>query len=176
MASVGAGARRKGATAEREVAALLAAWWTSDNDPKVKFKRTPLSGGWGGAEGFDVAGDVITNSRTFPFCVEVKFREGFELDNVLKGRRSPVWKWWAQACADAKKTKRQPLLFFRKSPAPFEKTEWYVLAPDTNAMLMPTPFNRYSTNPAPGCAKPLVYRAEDFLRSPNANFARPPRG
>ena len=122
----------KGASAEREVAKLLAKWWTSDWDPKdlnnVKFERTPLSGGWskGSGKKFGTGGDIVCSDETFPFCVEVKRREGWSEDNLFAGKKSPVWKWIKQCEEQANAATKFPLLFFRKN-----RLQWHVALPTT---------------------------------------------
>lgn len=125
-ARTGAGARRKGANAEIEVAKMLGSWWSLIEE--AKFKRTPLSGGWGDADvrgGFKVAGDICTTAKHWPFTIEVKRRENWSFGAFAKGRRSPVWAWWRQCLDAAAEEDRVPLLWARKSGSP-----WLVLAPE----------------------------------------------
>jgi len=114
-------ARTKGKVAEREVAALLEAWWTP-HEPKARFVRTPQSGGWHGADvraEFRTAGDIMTTAKTFAWCVEVKRREGWSWKPLLAGKPSPIWKWWAQTKRDAAVVKLRPMLWFRHSREPW---------------------------------------------------------
>lgn len=107
--------RAKGSVAEREVAALLAAWWRGI-EPTAEFVRTPLSGGWSSPTvrgGFRASGDIMTTSPSFPFVVEVKRREAFAWGTFLKGRKSPVWEWWEQACRAADEQGGTPMLWLR---------------------------------------------------------------
>jgi hypothetical protein len=118
--------RQKGAVAEREVAALVQAWWRQ-LEPECLFVRTPSSGGWSGPqvrEAFEASGDLMTTAKHFPFAVEVKRRENWCLDRVLAAMPSPVWGWWRQAVRAAREVHRHPLLVFRKSREP-----WCVLLP-----------------------------------------------
>lgn len=111
------GGRQKGSKAERELAKLLEGWWR-ELEPEAVFVRTPLSGGWGGPTqraGFRASGDVMTTSDTFPFTVEGKRREGWNVDWFLLGRRSPVWKWWVQAEGQAEEQGGHSLLWVRKN-------------------------------------------------------------
>jgi hypothetical protein len=113
--------RPKGARAELEVAALLAKWWGT-YEPGTIFKRTPGSGGWGDKDAraeFRTSGDLVTSSASFPFCVEVKRREGWSRSTLLAGRKSPVWGWWAQAVRAAEEMSSTPLLVFRRSREPW---------------------------------------------------------
>lgn len=116
--------RQKGSTAEREVAKLIQAWW-SGVDAKAKFVRTPLSGGWGTAQvrtEFRASGDLMTTSFSWPWCVEIKRREGWKLSNVISGEKSPVWEWWEQTTTAAEEAVAEPMLWFRKNQEP-----WFIM-------------------------------------------------
>lgn len=116
--------RVKGASAEREVAVLLEAWW-GQLEPGCKFKRTPVSGGWSSPDvrmAFQTAGDLVTTAKRFPWSVEVKRREGFDIENVRHGRRSPVWGWWEQTRKAAKEMGKEPMLWFRKN-----NSRWFLM-------------------------------------------------
>jgi hypothetical protein len=119
--------RAKGAVAEREIAKLFEDWW-QPVEPGCVFKRTPMSGGWASPEArgdFGTAGDLVTTARRFPFAVEVKRREGWNLERLWSGRPSPVWKWWAQArAAAAEMQHKTPLLLMRQS-----HMDWLAMVP-----------------------------------------------
>lgn len=119
------GGREKGAKAEREVAALLQAWWRQ-LEPSARFVRTPGSGGWHGKSGAEVraafraSGDLMTTAERFPFAVEVKKKERWSEREFLAGRDSPVHAWFAQAVEAAAELPREPshtvpLLVFAKN-------------------------------------------------------------
>lgn len=113
--------RTKGAKGELEVAEMLRAWW-EPACPGAIFKRTPSSGGWGNKQAraeFRTSGDLVTTSHRFPFCVEIKRREGWTIANVACGRPSPVWAWWQQAQKAAAEGCLEPLLIMRKSKQPW---------------------------------------------------------
>lgn len=121
----GKGSRNKGNGAEREVAKLIKDWW--DPVEKKNFVRTPLSGGWGAPAiraGFKASGDLMTDAKKFPFSVEVKRREGWNLDRLLSGGKSPVWGWWAQAITQSKEMSCTPMLWIRKNRQP-----WRIIIP-----------------------------------------------
>jgi len=123
---MGAGQKNKGARGEIQVAKTLATWWGPIEE--ARFKRTPLSGGWGDADtrgGFKVAGDICTTAERWPFTVEVKRREGWTFGTFARGRRSPIWGWWRQCIEQAAEEDRIPLLWVRKNRQP-----WLVLAPE----------------------------------------------
>jgi hypothetical protein len=125
------GSRQKGSRAELEIAAMFKRWWDPVN-PSAVFKRVPLSGGWGDADArgkFKAAGDVMTDCLRFGLCLEIKRREGWTLDTLRRGKRSPVWAWWRQCVRSAREVDRVPMLIFRKNRSP-----WYVMLPADQAL------------------------------------------
>lgn len=119
--------RAKGKLGEREVAKLHEAWWGT-HEEGAQFKSTPQSGGFSTPEvraHFKMAGDLMTTAKTFPFVVEVKRREAWDLRRVYALKPSPVWAWWRQACAAARVQGGVPILWIRKN----RSTDWLVLVP-----------------------------------------------
>jgi hypothetical protein len=107
--------RAKGKIAEREVARKLEAWW-GQIEPGCRFKPTPMSGGWSSPdvrESFKTSGDLVTTASRFPFCIEVKRREGWSWSTLRAGKPSPVRGWWEQAYKQAEEMRAEPLLIFR---------------------------------------------------------------
>jgi hypothetical protein len=168
----------KGSKAEREVAGMIRTWWhqhehkTPDGDV-VEFVRTPKSGGWVFGPTFRACGDIMTNSRVFPFAVEVKRREQWSLPRLLQGNTSPVWGWWRQCQGDAKKMNVEPMLWFRHN-----RNQWLVMmrsrycssligigAPD---VVWP---NRLRYDIEVG-ALPVVYLAQRVLEYPPSVFVK----
>lgn len=128
----GRGSQLKGHRGENEVVAMLQPWWRQF-EPEEQFVRTPKSGGWAVARvrgAFRAAGDVMTTSKVFPFCIEVKRREAWKLGSFVAGRRSPIWGWWKQGINAAIEEGAQPVLFFRKS-----RQKWWMLLPREYAKL-----------------------------------------
>jgi hypothetical protein len=104
--------KAKGSEFERKVAKALSQWWGEE------FHRTPMSGGLHWKEDNRVAGDIVTPPDSlYPFTTECKKREGWDLEQVLKGT-GDVEKWWNQAVADGERVKLKPLLIFSKNFAP----------------------------------------------------------
>lgn len=151
-------ARRKGNEAEREVAALLETWWRR-LDPAARFVRTPLSGGWThGRDDFGARGDLMSKSDPpFPWCVEVKRRERWNLDRVLRGQASPLWGWWRQACDDAAAARLAAMLWARQNNG-----EWIVLVPV--GVIIPHPDRQWSC-PLPVSVVPVLFRVTTLLAS-----------
>src|SRR5690606_7302123 len=149
-------------------------------EPEAVFTRTPRSGGWHGAGDYDMAGDLMTTAKLFPFCVEVKWREPWVPERVFRGERSPVWKWWEQACGDALKTIpfRVPMLWFRR-----RDIQWLVMLQksyiDRNRMAerMLTPDfvacpHEVMTQGVGAEGAVVIYRAARFLQHDPSVFTR----
>lgn len=164
--------RQKGNTAEREVARMIQTWWAGSMDAKAKFVRTPLSGGWGTAQvrtEFRASGDLMTTSYTWPWCVEIKRREGWKLSNVISGEKSPIWEWWAQTTKAAEEAVAEPMLWFRKNQEP-----WFVMldahSPTTKAIELN---NGYTRIFRPDGAQLIMVRASEMLALPASTYVSP---
>jgi len=111
---------RKGNVGEREVAHIVQPWWRK-LESSADFIRTPLSGGWGKHQGtaiaahFKACGDLMTSAAQFPFCVEVKWREQWSVDNLLNGKPTPPWEWWRQCIEAANSQDSVPMMWMRKN-------------------------------------------------------------
>lgn len=105
--------RKKGAKAERKVAALLKEWTGRE------FSRTPASGGlrWKNA---NVIGDIVCTEERhfFPFAIEVKFYRDINFEHLFYLEDSKILKFWKQATGDAKRGEKLPLLFMRYNGMP----------------------------------------------------------
>lgn len=116
MAKKKINSRTKGQTAERKLVKLFEAWWGS------KFFRTPGSGafatrGFMSVDTTDMAGDIVTPDKTFPFCVESKKVEGWTLEQLLTSQVTKLHSWWEQTVRESPEG-RTPLLVFTKNHAP----------------------------------------------------------
>tara|TARA_R100001086_G_scaffold210036_1_gene125919 strand:- start:434 stop:916 length:483 start_codon:yes stop_codon:yes gene_type:complete len=101
--------RDKGARFERSIVKRLAKWWGSE------FQRTPQSGGSQLANGWNLAGDVCTPDETFPFHVECKHVEGWDLSHLLTSKEMGLFgKWLDQASTEASDGKI-PLIIFKRN-------------------------------------------------------------
>jgi len=108
----GINSKAKGSEYERKVARQLSQWWGEE------FHRTPMSGGLHWKEDNRVAGDIVTPPESlYPFTTECKKREGWDLEQVLKGT-GDVESWWQQSVSDGERVKLKPLLIFSKNFAP----------------------------------------------------------
>lgn len=127
--------RTKGNRGELDVAQAFSKWCGE------LVRRTPGSGGWGGAKDFGTTADLVCSKKAFPFHVEVKHREGWVLDDLVTGVRSnhdkSIVKWWEQCVTSCPKItarqglvprvttlKKTPLLVFRRNHQP-----WLVMFP-----------------------------------------------
>lgn len=160
--------RQKGNRNEREVARLLQSWWQS-REPGCEFIRTPLSGGWGTATtrgSFKASGDLMTTATQFPYVVEVKAREGWNVKNIMAGARSPVWSWWAQTVKAALEQEGGiPMLWFKKRGTGSKPFPWLVMLPLASAILKPDV--TYQTAAKAGVEysgyRPVLYFADRLL-------------
>lgn len=112
--------RKKGAKAERKVAALMEEWSGRE------FSRTPASGGlrW---KASNVIGDIVCTEERhfFPFSIEVKTRREINFEHLLYISESEIKKFWNQALRDAERGKKLPLLFMRYNGMPSDL--WFVV-------------------------------------------------
>jgi hypothetical protein len=106
--------RKKGNKAQRVAAAVLKKW------TKKPFASTPRSGGlrWGNMS--TVIGDVVCTKEGhyFPFSVEVKFYKEINFEHTLYTDKGDVKKFWEQACEDALRAKKLPMLMMRYNRLP----------------------------------------------------------
>ena len=101
--------RNKGASFEREVAAIFAEW-----SGGLEICRTPLSGGWA-RQNPAVSGDLvnITPDTVFPLHIECKKQEGWTLEAILQGHCAQFDSWWEQTITTCPKNKLPLLVFSR---------------------------------------------------------------
>lgn len=105
---------------EREVCVALSRWIDPELPEKPRahelaFRRRstalmPLVGHWHGQ------GDLLHRPdlpHAWPFCVECKNVEGWELEGLFRPKW-PVWQWWEQASAQADRVGLWPLLVFTR--------------------------------------------------------------
>lgn len=113
--------KAKGAKAERD----LAKWW--EKWTGYKFSRTPMSGGW--HKNTETTSDLVCvdekHKRRFPFSVESKSHKEINFNDILKGNKSDILKWWDQCKGDALRGKKIPLLFMRENG--MKKSTWFVV-------------------------------------------------
>lgn len=107
--------KRKGASFEKQVASLFGAYFG------CSVRRTPGSGGWATVGDFGPRGDLVFAIRRAPYHVECKKHEGWELEDLITGKRSgdttstnSIERWWAQTIRDCP-TKKFPMLIFARN-------------------------------------------------------------
>lgn len=103
--------KAKGDTYERKIAKKLTEW------TGLKFERVPASGGLHWKKDNRVYGDIVTNDPDFPFTIECKARESWNMDSLINGSKE-VEKWWKQAIADAWATGKEPMVIFTRNRQP----------------------------------------------------------
>lgn len=108
----GVNGRKKGAGQELKVAKLFTEWFGAET------YRTPGSGGWATRKtnkNLNASGDLVCEDPTFPFCVEVKKVEGWDLTSLFDPKQKALFfKWWKQ-CVDETPEDKIPLLVFNKN-------------------------------------------------------------
>jgi hypothetical protein len=101
--------RDKGARFEREIVKRLTKWWGAE------FQRTPQSGGSQLASGWNLAGDVCTPDETFPFHVECKHVEGWDLSHLLTSKEMGLFGKWLDQATDEAANGKIPLVIFKRN-------------------------------------------------------------
>lgn len=81
----------------------------------IELERTPGSGSWGRMQ---TKGDLIASEedrKRWPYFVECKKVEGWDLWNQLFSGEGPMFEWWNKACDQAKEEHKVPLLIFAQN-------------------------------------------------------------
>lgn len=105
--------KRKGASNELKLAKQFTAWWGGS------FTRTPSSGGFawrnpGDSASYNSSGDLTTNQKDFPFCIEAKCQEIWSLEQLLTSTKGPISNYWTQCVTETPKH-LEPMLIIRKN-------------------------------------------------------------
>lgn len=120
-AGVMAEGRNKGARFEADICKALSGWRHPDRDfskvpqHELPFRRrfttsTSLEGHWQGH------GDILHRPEVkFPFTVECKKQENWDMDGMLTNAKWPPALWWGQAVSQAETAKRHPMLIFARN-------------------------------------------------------------
>lgn len=114
--------REKGQSYMREVCRKLERWAGCRFVPRPTVVA-PL-------DGWAVKGDVAHDASVdFPFVVEIKKIEGWELDGAFESPKWPVWKWWEQCLSQAaSRESAHPLLIFsRNRRKSYVLTRWHTV-------------------------------------------------
>lgn len=107
-----ANSKKKGNKAERELCKWFQKW------TGFPFTRVPASGGLRWKNTNATAGDIICDderhSRRFQFSVESKSYKDINFEHLLLGNKKiKILEFWQQACDDAKRSGKLPILFMR---------------------------------------------------------------
>ncbi len=101
--------KNKGSSFEREVRDVI------NKATGIKLERTPGSGGWGRMQ---TKGDLIApadKKKQWPYFVECKKVEGWDMWNMLFSGEGPLFSWWLKAVEQAEEEKKIPLLIFAQN-------------------------------------------------------------
>lgn len=104
--------RKKGARNERKITALFKDWTGYD------FARTPASGGLRWKHNESIIGDLVCSdqrhSPKFPFTIEAKSYSDINFEHLIsQNSKVKILDFWSQACNDAERAKKIPLLMMR---------------------------------------------------------------
>lgn len=103
--------KAKGNVFERKIAKIMTEW------TGIKFERVPASGGLHWKSDNRVYGDIVCNDPEFPFVIECKNRQAWNMDSLINGSKE-VEKWWKQVTADAEATGKLPMVIFTRNQQP----------------------------------------------------------
>jgi hypothetical protein len=121
-----ANGKAKGSSWERDVCKFLTKWLTGTEKPYV-FWRSPASGGIAtmSFENKELSGDIVAmrpEGAFFTSTFSVECKVGYpksSFDKHLKDNKNDEIKgFWSQACNDAFKTEKLPLLIYKKTNFP----------------------------------------------------------
>ena len=79
----------------------------------LQWERVPASGALSAVHG--LKGDLYVPKINLRYCVEVKgYKDDHLNSSILTSKSSQFHKWWEQACTQAAKVDKEPLLIFKK--------------------------------------------------------------
>jgi Holliday junction resolvase len=153
--------QNKGRVYERRISKILSDWCG------FELIRTPMSGAWQGT-----AGDIKPKdeSQLFPFVVECKKSENWNMEQILAGT-GPFVKWVAQAQAEIIKDKANGrtvhsfMLIFSRNNRPDYIAVPLSLMSDTQLMLLQLTSAPYPNSICTMCNgySMLVFELEKFI-------------
>ena len=160
--------KKKGSRFERSVAKFFTEW------SGFKFGRTPGSGSFHNNR--DLGSDLICNDDNHKnkccISVECKNYQDIRFEHVLLGnKRCKIFSFWEQACRDAKRTKKFPILCMRYNSMP--KGEFFFVVNEiiassiSKVQYLSNPMNRMMTIGAPELIglNPSTYTLYVFMAS-----------
>jgi Holliday junction resolvase len=113
---IGKRSKGKGSEFERKIARMLTTHFKGTPRAEV-FQKTPASGGLRWKNNSDVIGDLIT-PPDFIFTIECKKREDLDYEVLFstrsKNKSEDLINFYSQACDEAVRANRQPLLIVEK--------------------------------------------------------------
>lgn len=109
---IGKKSKSKGSRGERITRDKFTEWWGS------KFTSSPQSGAFATRTQFSsMAGDLVTDDESFPFCVENKNQEDWTLEELFTAPSSRLFEFWKQTVGQTPEGKI-PMLVFTKNYRP----------------------------------------------------------
>lgn len=142
--------RAKGRTAELKARDILRKY------TGLPWERTPLSGALNAVH--SLKGDLyVPNSRN-AFCIEVKsYKDDHLTSKILTSKNPQFNEWWSQACEQAEKCDKLPLLLFK-----FNRSKWFVATGELYATINLNHIYLYDHISDTGV---YVYLLEDWLKT-----------
>ena len=159
--------KNKGSEFERRICRSLTKLVTGEEKPEI-FWRSASSGGKATIEkeAGNMSGDIMSVNSAGQFIVdlysiECKFYKDWRFEEFLTGK-GKLNIWWSQACRDAKKAGKNPMLIFKKN-----RSDIYVMFVCMKGVLMKKektkiPFFSFGSYGGHPC---LIYRFSDFLKA-----------
>lgn len=100
--------RNKGANFERKISKLL------EDSLGISFVRTPQSGAFStNTKDTRLSGDLYSPDLDFPFVIECKNYEDYNIEDLINGSKGDVVKWVEQL--EKEKGKKLGLLIFKRN-------------------------------------------------------------
>lgn len=145
--------RAKGRTAELKARDILR------EHTGLQWERTPMSGALNAVH--SLKGDIyIPNSRNV-FCIEVKsYKDDHLTSKILSSKNPQFYEWWYQACQQAEKCDKLPLLIFK-----YNRSKWFVATGELYASIELDHMYLYDKTSDSGV---YVYLLEDWLKTMRA--------
>lgn len=106
--------KRKGKRFEHYVSTAFSTWYYDRPDV---LAPTPMSGGWSAAPIGDVQVKPLVSEQVprFPFFIECRNREKWDLIDVFTSMHTSLRAWWGETFSKAIQISKCPLLVFTKN-------------------------------------------------------------
>lgn len=155
--------KAKGDNFERKIAKKMTDW------TGTKFERVPASGGLHWKQDNRVYGDIICNDPDFPFVIECKNREAWNMDALINGSKE-VESWWKQVNRDAGETGKAPMVIFTRNRQPdyvmLRTKDFY-----DDELIEAQDINRFSIAVEVNDTPVVIFKLDEFTRKHFINWS-----